>query len=89
MIKIFWLLIIIFIVLGIFSFLQLKPQELTCSKLFYSLCLVVGASSIIALVLFPFRETKVISNDFFAGVVSATLAGGLIGLVLMLINKVW
>lgn len=82
------------IFLGGISLCLLKPAELAWSKLGLSLLLVLGVTSLVAAVLLPFRQDKdgkngIISGSFYGAVVAATLSGGLIGLVLVLLSKVW
>lgn len=86
--KILYALWPILIFLGGAVLCYLKPSDLSWLNLGLSAVLVVGVTALIAAVLLPFRETGFISGPFYAGVVSATLSGGLIGLILILINKV-
>ena len=86
--KILYALWPILIFLGGIVLCYLKPENLSWLKLGLSVVLVVGVTALIAAVALPFRETSFISGNFYGAVVSATLSGGLIGLVLILLNKV-
>ena len=77
----------ILIFLGGVALALLKPTSLSWSKLGLSALLVLGVTVLVAAVLLPFRETGFLSENFYGAVVSATLSGGLIGLVLILLSK--
>jgi len=84
----------VLIFLGGISLCLLKPAELSWPQLSLSLLLVVGVVALVAAVLLPFRQDKdgkngFISGNFYSAVVAATLSGGLIGLVLVLLSKAW
>jgi hypothetical protein len=78
----------ILIFFGGVALCYLKPSDLSWLKLGLSAVLVLGVTALIAAVLLPFRETSFISGNFYGAVVSATLSGGLMGLVLILLSKV-
>ena len=79
-----------FVILGLISFFYLlKPLDLSWSKMDFSLLLILGASSLVTITLLPFRESKFLTKNFYAAVVSATWSAGLIGLVLIFVSKVF
>lgn len=92
--KLLYMLGAILIFAGGISLCLIKPADLTWTKLSLSLLLVLGVTALVAAVLLPLRQDKdgkngFISGNFYNAVVAATLSGGLIGLVLILISKVW
>lgn len=78
----------IIIFLGGISLCILKPASISWLTLGLATLLVLGITALIAAVLLPFRG-NFLSDTFYGGVVSATLSGGIIGMILILLTKVF
>ncbi|OGW77236.1 MAG: hypothetical protein A3J52_00705 [Omnitrophica bacterium RIFCSPHIGHO2_02_FULL_49_9] len=87
--KVLYVLWPVTIFLGGVALCFVKPADVSWAKLGISVLLVLGVSALTAAVLLPFRETKFLSDNFYAAVVSGALSGGLIGLTLLLLARAW
>ena len=83
------LVLLLLIALGGMSFWALMPAGFPVARFGYATSLVAGIVAFTALALLPLRDnTKFISGPFYAGIVSATAAAGLIGITFLYLNMV-